>query len=151
MDITPASQTTKKSKNRKLTPQQKKLVIIVLTILISVGLAAGAYKLGYDKGFTKGEEQGKKAARSAGFNNLFNSPNNPFRSVSGEVKSISNDKIEVNTNQGDVKTIKIIDTTKITKKTDTLKVSDVKTDQKVTIFTQGQENDLTATRIVVRD
>ena len=151
MDITPASQTDKKTKRRSVTSKQKKLILILVTILLGVGLIAGAYKLGYDKGFTKGEEQGKKSSRSTGLSELFSNPTNPFRSVSGEVKTVTTDKIEVNTSRGEVKSIKITEKTKITKKTTTLKVSDIKPDQKVTIFTQGQENDLTATRIVLRD
>jgi hypothetical protein len=150
MDIAPANQTSK-SKKPKLTAKQKKLLVVLVAILLGIGLLAGAYKLGYDKGFTKGEEQGKKTTRSSSLNDFFNNTSNPFRSVSGEVKSITADKIEVNSNKGEVQTIKITDKTKITKKTTTLKVADVKPDQKVTIFTQGKDNDLTATRIVVRD
>ena len=150
MDITPASQ-GKKTKKLRITSNQKKLLIILLTILIGIGLFAGAYKLGYDKGYTKGEEHGKTTTRSSGLNDFFQNPANPFRSVSGEIKSITADKIEVNSSQGEVKIIKITDKTKISKKTQTLKVADVKPEQKVTIFTQGEGDDLTATRIVVRD
>jgi hypothetical protein len=71
--------------------------------------------------------------------------------VSGTVKSVSQDTLEVNSSKGETVKIKITDKTKVTKKTDTLKVSDIKKDQKITVFTQGEGDNLTATRIVVRD
>jgi Cu/Ag efflux protein CusF len=150
MDITPASQASK-SKKPKLTAKKKRILLILVAILLGVGLLAGTYKLGYNNGFSKGEEKGKKSAAKSNLGDFFNSSANPFRSVTGEVKSVTNDTLEVNSSRGEVETVKINDKTKITKKTTTLKVSDIKPDQKVTVFVQGQDGDLTATRIVVRD
>lgn len=132
----------------KLTKKQK---LIVLVIVIVVALAGILYLIGnsiYNKGYNAGMQQGKKEATSAG---LLSNISNPFQSVSGRVVEVKDDKITVVTTKGDNKTVKIDKSTKITKKTTILTQSDLKKDQKVTIFTQGKDKDITATRIVLRD
>lgn len=58
--------------------------------------------------------------------------------------------ITITTSKGEVKTLKITDKTKITKKTETLNKDSLTKGAKVTIFTTGEGDSLSATRIVVR-
>jgi hypothetical protein len=102
------------------------------------------------EGFSKGEEKGHEANTSS-VNDFFNSSSNPFRSLTVKVKEVKDDSITIDTTRGETKTVKLNDKTKITKETDTLKASDLKPNQRITIFTQGSEDKLTATRVVVRD
>jgi flagellar basal body-associated protein FliL len=119
----------KTNKKLQLSAGQKKLILIIIIILLGLGILGGVYELGYNKGFAKGEEKGKKDIQSSNFAEYFTS-NNPFKSVSGTVRSVSQDTLEVNSSKGEIVKIKITDKTKVTKKTDTLKVSDIRKTRK---------------------
>lgn len=134
-------------KSFHLTPKQRKIWLIVLLIFAIITILGGTYLLGYKKGESIGEKRGK--AKSVA--NPFGALQNPFNSSTGKVAEIKEDAIVIDTNRGEKKTIKLDDKTKITRKTEILTKSDLKNDQKVTVFARGEGDDLTATRIVLRD
>lgn len=150
-----ASTLQKKSLPKKLgklgnlKPAHKRLLkigLIVLAVILAVALIV---KVSYNKGYKSGQADGRKQVAST--SNLLNNLQSPFQSVSGKISGIDGAKITVDTTKGEKKTVVITDKTKITKKRTTLKQSDLKQKQSVTIFTQGSGDDLKATRIVVRD
>lgn len=65
------------------------------------------------------------------------------------VDKIEGDNLTVKTSKGDLKTVKITDETSITKKTDKLKKEDLKNGTKVSVFTKGKDDKVSAVRIVV--
>lgn len=136
-------------KKFRLTPKQKKVWKILLIILLTLSLFGGVYGVGYNKGYKTGEKAGKKSGQTTA-SNLFSNLQNPFQTVTGKVVKLDDNKLAVTTTKGETKTVTITDKTKITKKTETLSTADLKKDVSVTIFTQGEDNNLQATRIVVK-
>lgn len=132
----------------KLTKTHKIILLSIVAVIITGGLLYVLGKSIYDKGYSAGLEKGKKEVTSAG---LLSNIANPFQTVSGRVVEVKDDKITVVTVKGEKKTVNISKSTKVTKKTTTLATSDIKKDQKVTIFLQGKDANVTATRIVLSD
>lgn len=130
------------------TKTHKIVILSIVAMFITGGILFVLGKSIYDKGYSAGLEKGKKEATSAG---LLSNIANPFQTVSGRVVEVKDDKITIVTMKGENKTVNISKSTKVTKKTTTLAVSDIKKDQKVTIFLQGKDANVTATRIVLSD
>jgi len=139
---------SRKARNSSVSKKQKKILIILVVLLLTVGLLIYIGNTIYNKGYSAGLKKGKKDATTSG---LLNNITNPFQSVSGKVVELKNNKITVLTTKGEKKTIDLSKTVKVSKKTATLTVNDIKKDQKVTVFVQGKDDDITATRIVLRD
>ncbi len=151
MDNTSAN----KLKTNKLTSsvmKHKTIWIVVFAIVVLAGVAYGAYQYGRSSGYKQGYDFGIKNGRTtiSTPRSLF-SDNLPTPQITvGTIKSITADAMVINTSKGEVKEIKLNDQTKVTQKTTTLKLSDLKVGQKITIFTSGEQNALTATRIVIQ-
>lgn len=142
----------KSNKKNRLTARQKKLALCLVAILLVAAGACGIYKLGYNKGHDAGYKTGKEAGEKSVKNSsdIFKSIQSPFNTLTGVVENIDGDNLTIDTSKGERQTVKLTDKTKITKKTDTLKRDALNKGTKVTIFTQGKDKDLSATRIVVR-
>ena len=127
----------------------KKPLIILGVVILVTGSVAGAYQIGFNRGHDAGKAQAKKEQVTNPFSlPLGQSPFSTF--LSGKISKIDDDSITIDSNKGQKETIQLTDKTKITKKTTTLKKSDLKVGQKVTIFPNSQDKQ-TALRIVVRD
>ena len=156
MDISSGSnEKVKESKSaspskKKLTPKQRKIIFSIIVVLLLVFAGIGIYKYAYDKGYDKGMEAGKKASASKSPTDLFSNLQNPFKTLTGSVEKLEGEKLTITTSKGEVKTLKITDKTKRTKKTETLNKDSLTKGAKVTIFTTGEGDSLSATRIVVR-
>lgn len=142
-----ATQRSNTTKVKQFAKNNKKLLAVLLVILLLVLAAYAIHKRAYDRGYTAGKKAGQAAANPV--DNFFRNQSSPFSTISGEVKTVSADEITLETNAKETKKIKITDKTKITQKTTTLKTSDIKVGQKISVFTTGKDKD-TATRIVVR-
>lgn len=118
---------------------------VIITVVVALFFVAGT-AMGYKYGYSNGKEAGEKTRSGA---SMLSDIANPFPTISGKVSEISNDKIVVSSSRGTKETVKVTNRTKVTKKKDTLQVSDIKKDQKVTVFTQGDGNDRTASRIII--
>lgn len=157
MDVTPINEKSKvksdSSKKFHLSSKQKKIwgsVFAVVLILIAfAGVYKYSYDKGYDKGYKAGEQAGKKSSTSSA-KDLFNNIQNPFKTIVGTIEKVEGDKVTLSTSNGETKVIKLTDATKITKKTETLKRDSLTKGTKITVMTQGEGNDVSATRIVVR-
>ena len=140
----------KKIYTRKVrsTLKKKTFWIGVTSAVVIVALLFGLHKVSYNSGYDAGLEEGKK---SASLSNSFGNLQNPFQLVSGTVADINNDHITVDTSRGQKQSVKLTDETRITKKTENLSRDSIKKGTKVSVFTKGEQDDLTATRIVIRD
>lgn len=138
---------TKNSK--KLLPKDKTNWIILLAILVVVAIFVGVYSLGYHKGYGAGEKKGKESAAKDTTSELFGNLQNPFNYVGGKVSDVKPDEITIDTTTGDRKTVKITDKTVVSRGTDTLQQGDLEKDQRVTVFTDGNKENPSATRIVI--
>ncbi len=136
-------------KKVNLTRKQKKLLAVVLAVLLVGVLLFGGYQYAYNRGYKAGEAAGKKSSASS--KDLLGNISNPFQSITGVVDKVSGNSVIIKTTKGESKTVKFSDKTKITKKTTTLNKDALKSGTKVIIFTQGEGDAITATRIVVRD
>lgn len=136
-------------KIKNIKPAHKKLIKIGLIVLAVILLVVLIVKVSYNKGYKAGEKDGRKQVAST--SSLLNNIKSPFQSISGKIAEIKDGKITIDTTKGEKKTVVINDKTKITKKRTTLKESDLKQKQSITVFTQGSGDDQKATRIVVRD
>ena len=133
----------------KPTPVHKNIWISALLALLLCAVVFGIYSLGYNEGIEDERQQSRTRLSTASDGIV----SNPFNSiVSGKVVSTSKESIEVTSTKGEKKTVKISNTTRITNKGKEVKLSDIKTDQKVQVFISSKEDGgNTATRIVVRD
>lgn len=154
MDVTPINNkpTTKKSITKKmsLSSKQKKLMLVIITILLLAVAFVCVYKYSYNKGYKEGEKAGKKSATTTNPRDIFNSMQNPFKTLTGQVEKVDGETITLTTSNGETKTIKITEKTKITKKKETLNKDALKKGTKITVFTQNENDNLSATRIVVQ-
>ena len=119
---------------------------IVAVLLILAGIYAIGYKVGDKSGYDRAKSESNTSVAE-----LFNNTPNPFNSISGKVDSVSSNSITVLTTKGDKQKVKVNDKTRISKNTDVLSIKDISKDTKVTVFTNGEKDNLTATRILVRD
>lgn len=152
MDISPANN---KSTKKGISKGQKKLLVALLAIIVVAGAFLCTYKLAYNKGYKAGEAAEKKSAEAnaSKATDIFKNLQSPFNTVSGVVTELKGDTLKVDASNGEKKEIKLTDSTKITKGSDTLNRDALKKDVKVTVFTSGsnaKDKNLTATRIVVR-
>lgn len=149
MDISP---TSNKLSKKSISKDQKKLLIVLLAVVIVASAFLCTYKLAYNKGYKAGEAAGKKAAETNASKetDIFKNFQSPFNTISGVVTELKGDTLKVDASNGEKKEIKLTDNTKITKGTETLKRDSLKKDVRVTIFTNGRDDNLTANRIVVK-
>lgn len=142
-DVTTQGQTA----NRKKKNTQK-LLVVVAAILVTVGVLSGLFYAGYKTGEKHGRDQAKKEAAANPFSGLADANRFLPKYKSGEITSVSNNALVIKTSDGKEEKVTINDKTKVTRKTETLKLSDLKKGDKVTAFVG---NDGTATRIVYRN
>lgn len=142
-DVTTQNQTN----NRKKKNSQRVLVIIG-AILVTVGVLGGLFYAGYKTGEKNGREQAKKEAAANPFSGLADANRFLPKYKSGEITSVSNNTVIIKTSDGKEEKVTVNDKTKVTRKTETLKLSDLKKGDKVTAFVSS---DGTATRIVYRN
>lgn len=153
--ITTRQRLTKKLKNHRLSKNPKTMWFSLLAIFLVFSLLGGTYMLGHKAGVKEGKSI--EAAKNKQ-NNPFSRGLTPFfKTVQGEVKAIEGSKITVENSKKEQHTIITNDKTKVTKKTETYKVSDIKVGNNLTAFlsqnTQDQDkkDEQLATRIVLRD
>lgn len=139
-----SSSSQRRIKNFVFTKKQQHLWIVLLAIFSLVLIGAGAYGYGYTNGHKRGKTAGER--KSA---NPFNKFASPFKVQTGKITKIDGNKLTLHSSQGQVVEIKLTDKTKVTRKTDQLKTSDLAKDKKVTIFMSSTGDE--ATRIVLRD
>lgn len=154
MDVSPINNKPKTTKTGfikkfRLTPKQKKIWTVILTTLLVLAILAGVYGYAYNKGYKNGEAAGKKNT-AANASDIFNNVQNPFKTLTGQVEKVEGETVTITTSKGETKTVKLTDKTKITKKTETLNKDSLTKGTKVTIFTQGEDSNISATRVVVR-
>lgn len=141
------------NKKISITSKQRNLIIGFLLVLFIITSYVCVYRYAYNNGQRDGYKSGEIAGKKSSANNpadLFNkSFLNPFNIISGKVEKIEGDKLTINTNKGEVKTINLKNETKITKKTESLKPESLSKGTKVTIYLQGDGSNSIATRIVV--
>lgn len=151
MDVSPlnSKSTNKPSKSKKLSSKQKKLILALVAILLVILAFCGVYKYSYNKGYKAGEANAKKNTASNA-QDLIGNIQNPFKTQTGQVEKLEGETLTITNSKGETKTIKITNSTKITKKTETLNKDALTKGTKVTIFTSGEGDNLSATRVVVR-
>ena len=135
-------------KNFRFTPKEKRTWAIILIALSIVTILSGLYGFAYKAGYSKGKIAGKASAPNR--NSLGNIPS-PFKSISGTVVNVNEDKLTILTVKNEKKIVKITDKTKATQKATSVNVAELKKDQKITVFIQGEGSETSATRIVLRD
>lgn len=135
-------------KNFNPTKLQKRLSKTIYLVILGVLVIAASLQTGYILGINKKIEKNKQSDKTALNKALNNSPS-PYRSITGIVESITSEKIEIKRTNGESVSIKLNDKTKISRKKDTLTTSDIKKDQRVTVFTNNDQKDLVANRIVI--
>lgn len=143
------------NKNIKLSSKQRKLIIGLLVIFLVVTSYACVYRYahnkGYKDGYKSGELAGKKANLSSPYDLFNKSLSSPLNIITGKVEKLEGQDLTINTNKGDVKTVKISKDTKILKKTDTLNPESLSKGVKVIIYLQSKNSDTNsvASRIVI--
>lgn len=142
---------TPKLKKIKLSERQKSLVIVGIIIVAFFAVMIGLYAFGYNNGYKTAEKKAQQAAsKKSGMEDMLKAPN-PFNTVSGKVVAVSKDKITIDSSKGERQELKLSANVKVTKKTQQLKVSDIKVDQTVVAFQSKQGDAQEVIRIVVRD
>ena len=121
-------------------------IILVAIILIIIGVYAIGYKVGDKSGYNRAKSETKTNVAD-----LFNNTPNPFNTVSGKVDSVSSNSITIQTTKGEKQKVIVNDKTRISKGTTVLTIKDISKDTKVTVFTNGEKDNLAATRVLVRD
>lgn len=143
------------NKNIKLSSKQRKLITGLLAIFLVVTSYACVYRYahnkGYKAGYKSGEVAGKKASLSSPYDLFNKSLSSPLNIITGKVEKLDGQDLIINTNKGEVKTVKINKDTKITKKTETLKPESLSKGVKVIIYLQSKNSDTNsvASRIVI--
>ncbi len=125
---------------------QKKFWYVFIIVVVALSLLGGMYMLGYSNGRNRAEERAKTTRNAL---DVWRNGNNPFaNTITGKLHEIRNGSIVVDTNRGERKEVMLGNDTKITRKTESLRKDDLKTDMKVTVFVSSKDHP-TATRIVV--
>lgn len=134
-----------------LSERQKSLVIVGVIIAVFFGVMIGLYTLGYNNGYRTAEKKAEEVAgKKSSMGDWLKAPN-PFNTVSGKVVAINKDKITIDSSKGERQELKLSANVKVTKKTQQLKVSDIKVDQTVVAFQSNQGDAQEVLRIVIRD
>lgn len=120
----------------------KTLIYALVGVLVVVGLFGFVYKKGYDAG--------QKSAKSGNIQDLLKNNPNPFKVVSGTITKVDGDTLIVKTIKDGDKKVKLTDETKVTKKTEKLNKDALQPGVKVSVFTSGQGENLSATRVVIK-
>lgn len=135
----------KSSRNRSIL----NTVLLVFILIIVVGGG------GYYAGFQMGKKQGAKALISQATDLL-----NPLKAISsnpafpytiiGKVTAVSEKEVSVKVPDGTVKKIALNDKTTVSTPKAVVKLSDIKKDSSVTVFTSGKGEDVVANRVIIR-
>jgi len=139
-------------KTKKKRIFDKGVVIIILLVTILVLLAGGA---GFYAGNIYGQRKGTQAAVNKVTDLL-----NPLNAISsnaafpytviGKVTKVSAKEVTVKLPNGEEKTVATTEKTKVTQGSDVKSLNDIKKDNNITIFTNGNGDDQVATRVVIR-
>lgn len=126
-------------------------MIIPAFALVGIGLIIiGVYAIGYKVGDKSGYNRAKSETKT-NVADLFNNTPNPFNTVSGKIDSVTSNSLTILTTKGEKQKVIINDKTRISKGTTVLTIKDISKDTKVTVFTNGEKDNLAATRVLVRD
>lgn len=129
------------STKKTISPKQVGIIIIVLVVGL---LGWGIYSQGVKNGRAKAAEDAKVAQQKAAQDSLSALP------VSGLVSKINGQEITVKLLGAETKTAKIDSKTQVTTKSGNGKISDVKKDSKVILFSKPSGNGSLATRIAIQ-
>ncbi|QQS26939.1 hypothetical protein IPM44_04490 [bacterium] len=143
MNDNPAGQV---QQNRRKQKNLKKIIVVVIAVVLVGAVIGGVYYAGFKNGEKQGQANAKKEMAANPFANLGDANRFLPKYKTGEIVSISKDSIVVKTTDKDEK-FTVSDKTKVTRKTETLSLSNLKKGDKVTVFTA---NDGVATRIVLK-
>lgn len=133
----------------KVTVSKKKLAIVAI-IMANIALMVAIFILGYNIGQDVGKRQATVDESIGAISSLIGNVANPAKSTSGKVISVSGSEITVETTTGEQRTAKITDETKITNKAKLINASDIKVDQRASIFfDSSQKEGEFASRIIV--
>ena len=131
---------------------QSKISKSVYLAILFVIVIIASFQVGYIRGTKKGSDLAnskKNNTVSGHLPGLFDSPINSPRTITGKVRAVSNSKIEIDSSRGKTVSLAVTSNTKVTRKKDVLTMKDISKDQRVTIFTSGNQDSLTATRLVL--
>ena len=123
----------------------KSVVVAVVVTLISVAVLAGAFYGGYKMGEQRGLAAAKRQAPNP-FAAMADGNRMQARYKIGQIVAVNNGSIQLKTNEQETR-IAMNDKTKVTRKAEVLKLSDIKKGDQVTVFTN---DDGTANRIVIK-
>jgi len=146
--VTPPKQPKKSVfSSYRLTRKQKRIWLSIIAVLLLLSLIAGLVGFGYNRSY----ENGRQSDERPELNNQSPQTQNLFSSFTGMVTENKDKKLSVQSAQGEKVVVTLNDQTKIIKESTILTSKDITKDQKVTIFTQGSDDGLVASRVVFRD
>ena len=149
MDLTHVKESTGASDDKSSSaPHHKKRIgLIAVVVLVIVLVIASIFTAGYFYGQSVAEKKQKKP------DNLFSQIGNTLSlaaPATGTVDKVDRMSITIIGSDNQAKSLSLTDSTRVTHQNTTLTLSDVKKGQNVTVFTTGNEKNLTVTRIIVR-
>lgn len=140
----------------QLEPQHKKRksskpTIIAVGILILAAVGGSSFYAGLKLGEKRGAEiVAKKITDTLNPLNLLS--NNPVLpgTVVGNISQVDSQSLTLKLANGDEKKLRLTDKTQVTQQSNTLKISDLKTGQQVTVFVKQDTKKDQALRVLVR-
>jgi cytoskeletal protein RodZ len=129
----------------------KRTLLIILIIIAELALLFAVFGVGYKIGQDVGKKDATVQAGLSGFNSLLGNVSNPFRSTTGKVASVSADSITVETSNGEKKIVKITSDTKVSRRSEPVSVTDIKTGVRASVFLDESASEPTATRIIINE
>lgn len=147
-EIITSSEQTKK---RRVPILSKRALIIILIVIAELALLFSVFGVGYKIGQDVGKKDATVESGLNSFNSLLGNISNPFRSTTGKVSAISADSISIEKSNGETKTVKITSDTKVSRRSEPVSVSDVKTGTRASVFLDESASEPTATRIIVNE
>ena len=149
MDLTRVKESSASSET-KVAPashHKKRIGLIAVSIAVVALVIASIFAAGYYYGQSVAEKKQKKP------DNLLSQLGNSLSfaaPATGSVDKVDRMSITIIGSDNQPKTFSLTDSTRVTHQNTTLTLSDVKKGQNVTVFTTGNEKNLTVTRIIVR-
>ncbi len=149
MDLTRVKESTSSndSKVAPATHHKKRLGVIAVIITVAALVIASIFAAGYYYGQSVAEKKQKKPE------NLLSQLGDSLSlaaPATGSVDKVDRMSITIIGSDNQPKTFSLTESTRVTHQNTTLTLSDVKKGQNVTVFTTGNEKNLTVTRIIVR-
>ena len=149
MDLTRVKESTSSndSKVAPATHHKKRLGVIAVIIPVAALVIASIFAAGYYYGQSVAEKKQKKPE------NLLSQLGDSLSlaaPATGSVDKVDRMSITIIGSDNQPKTFSLTESTRVTHQNTTLTLSDVKKGQNVTVFTTGNEKNLTVTRIIVR-